>query len=397
MRGRSVTVLSTFSGIGGLDLGLEAAGFEVIGCIEVDEVARRTLKRNRPEWPLVEPGAIEIAAEDPTSVGLNLSAGELTMLAGAPPCQPYSNAALWSPSGWQGLADKRAHPLYSFMSLVDRFVPEVVLLENVPGFIRGPHSAMPYLQRSFARINERHNSAYVVSAAVIDASDLGVPQRRRRAVVVALRNGDTVNWDFLHNPQDLRTAWDALFDIPACESLSRPRGKWADLLPSIPEGWNYLWHTPVGGGLPLFGARTRYWSFLLKLSRHQPSWTISAQPGPSTGPFHWDNRPLSAIELLRLQSFPADWIIEGTARDRQRQIGNATPPLFAEVLGHQILQILGAPCPPGFAHQLGIAPSPAEGPLLLTEVPEKYFEFVGDHPSHPGSGLGPRPRRAADI
>ena len=64
------------------------------------------------------------------------------------------------------------------------------------------------------------------------------------------------------------------------------RGKWVGLLPSIPEGKNYLWHTSRGGGLPLFGWRTRYWTFLLKLAKNRPSWTIQAQPGPAVGPFH---------------------------------------------------------------------------------------------------------------
>src|SRR5690606_31433083 len=71
------------------------------------------------------------------------------------------------------------------------------------------------------------------------------------------------------------TAWDAIggLAVDSTEDL-RLRGKWADLVPSIPEGENYLWHTDRKGGLPLFGWRTRYWSFLLKLSKDKPSWTI---------------------------------------------------------------------------------------------------------------------------
>ena len=65
------------------------------------------------------------------------------------------------------------------------------------------------------------------------------------------------------------------------------------------------WHTNRGGREPLFGWRTRFWSFLLKFKKDQPSWTIQAQPGPATGPFHWwCNRHLTAHELCRLQTFP---------------------------------------------------------------------------------------------
>src|SRR3546814_15139025 len=81
-------------------------------------------------------------------------------------------------------------------------------------------------------------------------------------------------------PRSTRT--DTLFPYTTL-FRSAIKGKWADLLPSIPEGQNYLWHTERGGGIPLFGWRRRYWNFLLKLAKNKPSWTIQAQPGPATG------------------------------------------------------------------------------------------------------------------
>ena len=93
--------------------------------------------------------------------------------------------------------------------------------------------------------------------------------------------------------------------------LSRSAASGLALLPTIPEGQNYLWHTERGGGEPLFGWRRRYWSFLLKLAKDLPSWTIQAQPGPATGPFHWDNRRLSVREMARMQTFPDNVVIKG--------------------------------------------------------------------------------------
>src|SRR6185369_15502643 len=104
------------------------------------------------------------------------------------------------------------------------------------------------------------------------------------------------------------------------------------LLPSIPEGENYLHHTPRKGGLPLFGWRTRYWSFLLKLAKNQPSWTIQAQPGSAIGPFHWQNRRLAWQEMAALQTFPREFEIASSTVEIQRQIGNAVPSLMAEIL-----------------------------------------------------------------
>ena len=118
------------------------------------------------------------------------------------------------------------------------------------------------------------------------------------------------------------------------------KGRWAKLLPSIPEGKNYLWHTDRGGGERLFGWRTKYWSFLLKLAKNQPAWTIPAQPAQNAGPFHWRNRQLRTSEMLRLQTFPSDIFVAGTRAERQRQIGNAVPPLLAEVIGRAIIASL---------------------------------------------------------
>ena len=125
-------------------------------------------------------------------------------------------------------------------------------------------------------------------------------------------------------------------------SKLNPTGKWAGLLKSIPEGKNYLWHTPRGAGEPLFGWRTRYWSFLLKLAKDRPSWTIQAAPGPATGPFHWKSRLLSIEEVARLQTFPIDYEFTGDRRSMLRQIGNAVPCAIGELLGLEIRrQLLG--------------------------------------------------------
>src|SRR5262249_52462771 len=101
----------------------------------------------------------------------------------------------------------------------------------------------------------------------------GVPQHRERVFIVASSDGKQFKFP-METHGDLepyRTAWDALGDLPERlnDSALKVGGKWAELLPSIPEGENYLWHTARGGGMPLFGWRTRYWSFLLKLAKNR--------------------------------------------------------------------------------------------------------------------------------
>ncbi len=378
-------VLSAFSGVGGLDLGLEAAGFSTIACIEIDPDARSTLRNNRPSWRLLEPGDILALAETLRPSDLGLRVGELDVLAGGPPCQPFSKAAQWSTRARFGMTDPRSRCISAFISLVKRFKPKVVLIENVEGFARGRSSALPQLESDLSS-----HSSYRLEWRVLDACDFGVAQHRRRAIMVALRDGKPFRWpDPTHVHRPVR-AWDALAQIKVAEPR-QCKGKWAGLLPSIPEGGNYLHHTDHGEGTPLFGYRTRYWSFLLKLAKDKPSWTISAQPGPATGPFHWENRPLNVEELLRLQSFPATWKVAGPYRSQVKQIGNATPPLLSEVIARAIGdQVFGIKCEREPAlhipRRLRVPP-----PEPTRPVSREFIRFRGIHLPHPGAGRGPRP------
>ncbi len=385
------TFLSLFSGIGGLDLGLEAAGFRLVGSVENDEVARRSLKANRgDEWYQIGPHDICELAGTLEPSDLDLEVGELDLIAGAPPCQPFSKAAQWSRTSRAGLDDDRGTLVGDVLELVATFQPKLVLLENVAGFVSGPTSALSFIEDSLEELHAATGYQYELACEILDANAFGVAQSRKRAIVVLSRIGE-IKWP-VPAPDDLRpVAWDAIggLDDPEAATLEAG-GRYASLLPSIPEGQNYQWHTDRGGGLPLFGYRTRYWSFLLKLAKKQPAWTLAAQPGPSTGPFHWESRPLTVREMLLLQSFPAEWRVEGHRREQIRQIGNATPPALAERVGFQLLAALGHEPPStslGHKRSGGI---PA--PQRRRSVPSRYHDLLGDHPAHPGSGLGPSPR-----
>lgn len=202
---------------------------------------------------------------------------------------------------------------------------------------------------------------------------------------------DKLNNTLFGAAEPYTTAWDALGDLPepdAEEPGLKVGGKWGDLLPTIPEGENYLWHTDRGGGSPLFGWRTRYWSFLLKLSKRLPSWTVQAQPGAAIGPFHWHNRRLTFAELSRIQTFPDGLRMESGRTEMQRMLGNAVPSLVAEVLAREIRrQFFNAP----LNARLSLLPPKRENvpaPEPLPTLPEKYRSMIGTHAAHPGTGKG---------
>ncbi|USA02734.1 DNA cytosine methyltransferase [Streptomyces lydicamycinicus] len=318
-------MLSLFTGAGGLDVGLERAGLETVACVELDPEARSVLAANRPTWALPGDGDVNTAAQQLVPQSLGMKPGELELIAGGPPCQPFSKAAQWASTARSGMQDDRAKCVHGMLDLVESFLPKALLIENVEGFLRGRDNASEVIEEGLAGVNDRHGTSYQLVAQVVDAADFGVPQHRRRAIGIAYRDGAEVHLPEATHADNPMRAWDVLWDLEEDEKPPAT-GQWAALLPSIPEGGNYLHLTARGGGEELFGWRTRYWSFLLKLAKDRPSWTLPASPGPSTGPFHWDNRPLSVREQMRLQTFPDEWRIDHPFRAGRRMVGNATPP-----------------------------------------------------------------------
>nr|WP_010133139.1 DNA cytosine methyltransferase [Microbulbifer agarilyticus] len=402
-------IVSLFTGAGGLDLGLEAAGFETAVAVEMDKWACQTLRANR-DWPVFEDDIHNVTSEDLKSAGgFNRRAPDL--LIGGPPCQPFSKSAYWSKGDTKRLDDPRADTLTAYLRVLRDLKPKAFLLENVQGMtFKGKDEGLKLLENIIQKINEETGSNYSFTWQVLNAADYGVPQMRERVFLVGSRDGKVFRFpaathqdpelavDDLFGYPTWNNAWDAIGDLVNAPESKDPKlkvgGKWGALLPSIPEGKNYLHHTDRGDGQPLFGWRTRYWGFLLKLAKNKPSWTIQAQPGSSIGPFHWDSRKLTMRETCRLQTFPDGYHIEGGRSEMQRQLGNAVPSLMGEILGREIRkQFFGDKLD---SDQLKLIPQkkePCPRAKRVQPVPEQYHELIGEHAAHPGTGLGPVARK----
>lgn len=390
---RHLKAISLYSGAGGLDFGFEAAGFQTSAAVEIDADACTTMRTN-DRWPVIERSIYEVPTEEILDTG-KLAVGEADVLIGGPPCQPFSKAGTWKLRDTKRLSDPRANTLNAYMRVLEEARPKAFLLENVEGLAyKDKSEGLQFLIESVNDINRRTGTNYKPRFSVLLAADYGVPQVRSRFFMIAGRDGQEFTFPTpTHGPErrePYRTAWDAIGDLePIAKDSLSVRGKWADLLPSIPEGENYLFHTNRGAGEPLFGWRRRYWSFLLKLSKTLPSWTVQAQPGPAIGPFHWDSRHLSMRELCRIQTFPDDVEIVGTQRAIQKQVGNAVPSLLAEILARQIRsQILGLSAVRTPLKLLPPVRTPVPKPITPTPVPSKYLHLRGEHSAHPGTGKG---------
>ena len=185
-----------------------------------------------------------------------------------------------------------------------------------------------------------------------DNGDYGVPQIRERAFVIGSLNSIPKKPQETHTKDNSKKQYDlpnwvavgsAIADLPSNGQSDIPGhfagGQHNDLLKIVPPGDNYLFFTEKRGHpSPKFRWRSRYWSFLLKLSPDLPSWTIQARRSNNMGPFHWDSRILTIEEVKRIQTFPDDWELCGNVESQWRQVGNAVPCRLAKVIANAMIE-----------------------------------------------------------
>lgn len=341
----AVRAISLFTGAGGMDIGVAAAGFRIALATDMDPYCIETLRANMGEETVILEGRIEDIPTETFLEASGLRRGEVDLIFGGPPCQPYSKSAHWTMREG-GLSDPRSRTLLEFLRVVQEAQPRAFLLENVYGLA---YKKYRHILDSFVLGAEK--AGYAVRWKVLNAADYGVPQIRERLFVIGIRGTTPVFPEPTHSPGGDLLREPYVTAGQALEGLSVPeeelpelevRGRWEKELRAIPPGQNYLYLTAhKGHPNPVFRWRQKYWSFLLKLSPDKPSWTIQAQPGPWVGPFHWDSRRLAVGEMKRLMTFPDDYVLVGPRREVQRQLGNAVPPLLAYHLASSILEQLG--------------------------------------------------------
>lgn len=366
-------VVSLFSGAGGLDLAVERADaaplrmtdpgsglLSVVAATDYNAPALETLSANFPDTKTVVGDIRQIPTEQLLGAG-GLRSGEPVLLIGGPPCTPFSKSGFWLEQKRES-RDPNASLLDEYVRVVRESRPEAFILENVQGLTYKTHKAQ--FDRLLRGLGEL---GYNPQWRVLLAADFGVPQLRRRVFVVGRRDGEQFvfpepthsGWserDRRIDPSKIphvtaRQAFDDLPPVGATYDDEVVEGQYGELAAEVPPGQNYLWHTNRYGGQDRFEWRSRYWTFLLRLDPDRPSSTLQAQPGPWVGPFHWENvqtasgqeraRRLRVAEMVRLMSFPDDFLIGGTRADVQRQLGNAVPVELGKAVVRALVSQLG--------------------------------------------------------
>ena len=333
-------LISLFSGCGGLDLGFRKAGFHAIMATDVWDIACNSLNLNNV--------ADKVICGDVRNLDFNKYKDSVDIVIGGPPCPPYSQTRHYLVGKVGGFQDEKAgFAVPEYFRAIEEIRPKAFLFENVDGF------TFKTYEEPMAFLKERSEAlGYNIAFKVINAANYGVPQTRKRFICVGLKKelGTFVFPKETHSKKGENgtfpwvTCGDVMSDLDTIteeEKKQRPGSKDYELLVQIPPGDNYLFFTEKRGHPnPLFKWKSRYWTFLLKLTPNRPSWTIQASFSNNQGPFHWRNRFLRIEEIKRIQTFDDEYKLAGDFKDQWRQIGNAVPAKLANVLAEEIKKYL---------------------------------------------------------
>ena len=336
-------VLDLFCGAGGLSLGFQEAGYDIIGGIDFDKDAIETHDYNFKKSKSYCLDICTINNEE-----INNSFNNVDVIIGGPPCQGFSTANMWQ----KDEEDERNKLFFEFIRFVEVVQPQAILIENVQGILTKNNG---YANKKITELLTKEG--YNITSKVLLASDYGVPQNRRRAFFVGIKgyHGKKFNFDKIPKKKKV-TVKDAISDLyditnddkkiiysPKSEyqKLMRkfsndyiynneiifPNEKVQERMSYVPQGGNwrnvpeYLWDTVRSN---------RHSSAYRRLKEEDQSITIDTGHMNYFHPLY--NRVPTVRESARIQSFPDDFIFKGNRTSQFRQVGNAVPPLLAKEL-----------------------------------------------------------------
>ena len=329
------TSIELFAGAGGLALGVEKAGFNTLGLIEFDKDAADTLKKNRPNWNVINDDIANISCLDLEKY-FSIKKGELDLLSGGAPCQAFSYAGKRL-----GLEDARGTLFYHYALFLEKLQPKMFLFENVRGLLTHDHG-----KTYVTMLDIFTRAGYTIDKQVLNAWNYGVPQKRERLITVGIRNdlvGKT-EYRFPKAHSYKPVLRDVLLDCPdgpgvpygekkrKIFELVPAGGYWRDIDPAIAKEYmKSCWD--------MEGGRT---GILRRMSLDEPSLTVLTSPSQKqTERWHpLEARPFTVRENARCQTFPDDWEFCGNVSAQYKQVGNAVPVNLAYDIAKEIANSL---------------------------------------------------------
>jgi DNA (cytosine-5)-methyltransferase 1 len=302
------TVIDLFSGCGGFSHGFLQAGFEVIGFVEWWKPAITTFLQNHPRCRHLGKDITQVP-----DAALSELKGKVDIIVGGPPCQGFSTCGNRDPN------DKRNQLYREYLRFVRIIQPKYAIIENVQGILSmNDHEGRIVIDRI---VSDLIGLDYFVCYKVLKASNYGVPQHRKRLIIIAKKI------DLYPEPTgETKTVIEAIGDLPTEENGINAHQFFNTTQKTIERIRNLNQGERIPG---LFHMERE------RLRADKPSKTIVTQ-SRFIHPLY--NRFLTARELARLQSFPDTFIFCGTKNAMVKQVGNAVPPLLAKAIAEKILE-----------------------------------------------------------
>jgi len=357
---RPYKLVELFAGAGGLAIGMEQAGFDSVLLNEIDKNACATLKKNRPNWNVVE--------GDISEIDFSKFRNKVDILSGGFPCQAFSYAG-----NKLGFDDARGTLFFEYARAVKEINPKVIVAENVRGLLK--HDNGKTLQTIKNIIDELGYD--LIDPRVLKAVFYRVPQKRERLLLIAIKRDLSTHVEFKWpSPyKRIMTMRDALkkgdlynTDVPCSDGQKYPERK-TEILSRVPEGgyWrdlpDELQREYMKKSYFLGGGKT---GMARRLAWDEPSLTLTCAPAQKqTERCHpSETRPLTIREYARIQTFPDDWKFCGSNSSQYKQIGNAVPVNLAYAVGRSLIRLLNE-----------IEKSPAINASLLNESNKTQSEL----------------------
>ncbi len=324
------TYIDLFCGAGGFSLGFDKTGFQNVFSIDIDPAFCQTYRANFPRHILLERNILTITKEEI----IQLTQGnKIDVIVGGPPCQGFSMAGS---IGRKFTEDPRNQLFKEFARFVSLVSPSYFVMENVARLYS--HNGGQTREEIIALFN---SFGYRIQCRILNAADYGVPQLRSRVIFI----GSKVSNDILF-PKKLeikpKTVGQAIKQFPVLASgeasfianhvAMKHSSQMLHKMSFISDGGD---RTEIPADIrPQSGDIRKY----IRYHSDRPSVCIT---GDMRKVFHYEqNRALTVRELAKIQSFPDDFIFKGTSISQQQQVGNAVPPLLAEAIAGEILQMI---------------------------------------------------------
>ena len=314
---KEYTYIDLFSGAGGLSLGFSKRKFRNVFSVDIEPVFCKTYKKNFPNHRLIQQDITSISNQDIISLVGNK---KINVIVGGPPCQGFSMAGN---VGRRFIDDPRNHLFKEFARFISVIKPDVFLMENVARlYTHNNGKTREEILHTFKSLG------YNTECRVLNVADYGVPQIRSRIIFIgtSLKNDNIIFPKKRYNPNEYVTIKDTIDDLPVLKSGESSTIPNHVAMKHSEQMLNKMSFVKDGGtknDIPL---------------NLRPSVCVT---GDMRKIFHYSqNRALTVRELARIQTYPDDFIFEGSSITQQQQVGNSVPPLFAEVLAESIEEML---------------------------------------------------------